>query len=332
MADEGITARRYVARLLVQQHRDVRMMLSDAMDAAAERRPRAGVTQLFEWVKTQPDEEWLGTIIWQGIDEGTKLLNVADDYARGMLALLGAESLTSASLFAIARSLGEAIMRFCYVFDTEVPPAKYVLRQLAIQVEAVEGNQRAADAFGTDMTPDEVSRIGAAVAQLHDFLNRNGIVRRPSKNPMLTSSIGRAGVNETIEFNATDAYRKYMPGSSFQWNLGSGAAHSRSWMLPSIVAGIEDEALSSEAEVLASTATGVLALADAISFVAERHSGESFDNVRKRTHLRRLALLRIARPAPNLAVDHLEYHARDKTLGWTKDEPNYGVSFYRTRA
>ncbi|KQO97503.1 hypothetical protein ASF30_13815 [Leifsonia sp. Leaf264] len=306
--------------------------MEELFEQGAEKLPGSGISELVEWLGVQDDYDFVRAVVDTGLDDAARLLNVADDYAGALEDLLAGGYDRPAGLFSLGRSLGESVMQLLYLFDPGVTPERRVVRQLAFQVAAIEGNLGAVNAFGLNVEEADHVRVRDAIDGLHRFLSRAGIERGTPKSVGNTSLwVGRRGVNESLGFNATDAFNKYMPDSSFQWVLGSGATHSKGWMLPTLVGAFDEDALATPAESVIGAVTGLLSVSDAFSHIAEKHAGLDLDWLRKATHLRRMGLLSW-REGFRQRIDHKTYAHRRNSDAWRTDPSHLGQSFRRGAA
>jgi len=261
------------------------------------------------------------------MDTVERLLRSCRDLTTGLALALDENGELRTSLFVLQRALGEAVMRLSYIMDADIPPARSLARMAAYQVESIEGNLAAADSFGPHAVEDAV-RIKAAVAELQRRLAEGGFDLTPdARRPSLTAGVTLDGQRENIKFNATDAFKKYVPGSSWQWELGSGVTHSRGWMLSSIVPTLETEAPGTAIELVVGVGLVVFDLADAVARVAAGHTGVDVDWFLKKVHSRRLGAISWTSSDRSLSVGHVEYASRDPDFEATKG--HLGASFRR---
>lgn len=166
------------------------------------------------------------------------------------------------------------------------------------------------------------------VATMHGWLASCGITRTVARREPFTASPHLDGETENVRFNSTDAYQRYMPSSAWSYNVGSGATHSRGWMLPSLVGTLEEEALASPLDNAAAIGHAVLDTADALARVGAGHAGLDPDWFLRKTHLWRQGIGHLGGIGPDLVVGHQEYAARKP--GWERNSGTPGQSFHRS--
>lgn len=317
---------RYVARLVRSTLADVDTLLDQILTAAAQRLPDAGITVFDAWVHEHHYGPFYSGVFKKSIGESERLLRAAADMAESIAILLEASGRSVVSPYVLSRSLGEGVMRLCYLLDPDVPPARTLLRMAVFQLATIEGNLETARAFGPDGA-DKEPEILANIATLHGWFADNGIERIPGRRTPYTASLSLDGETENVRFNATAAYQRYMPFSAWSYNIGSGATHSRGWMLPSLVGTLEEGPLATTIENVVAVGNAVLDAADALARVGARHAATDVDWFLRKTHLRRRGLVRLAGKGSDVMVGHDEYAAR--APGSTRTEGSPGISFWR---
>lgn len=318
----------YMARLLRAAMKDARKLFEEAVEAAAERRPNAGITSFDRWARSHEHASFYWAVFGQAINDAERLLGASADLAESIAVLLDTGGRSIVSPLVLPRSLGEAVLRICHTFDPNVPPARTLVRMAAFQLEGVEGNLRTARAFGRD-ADDEAERAAKNIAEMHAMFAAHGIERGPGRVDPFTAWLRLEGETENLEFNATDAYKRHTPRDAWAWSLGSGATHSRGWMLPSLVGTTNDEPLSSTIETYVATSGAVLELGDAFASVAAAHADIGVDWFLKKNHLRRRGMLSWTARHTDLAVDHREYASRGAS--WEPSPGYLGDAFRAER-
>jgi hypothetical protein len=318
----------YIARHLRSTLVDADELLDQALTAGAARNDGSGVARLDEWMRGHPHGDFLhGAIFDANMETVERLLRSCRDLTTGLALALDTNGELRTSLFVLQRALGEAVMRLCYIMDADIPPARSLARMAAYQVEGIEGNLAAADAFGS-YAVEEGARIRATISELQRRLTEGGFELTPdTRRPPLTAGVTLDGQRENVKFNATDAFKKYVPGSSWQWELGSGVTHSRGWMLSSIVPTLETEAPGTAIELVVGVGLVVFDLADAVARVAAAHTGVYVDWFLKKVHSRRLGANSWTNGGRSLSVGHVEYASRPPEF--KAAEGHLGASFRR---
>lgn len=318
----------YAARIVRAVLKDVDDLLDQVLEAGADRRPTAGITAFDEWARTHKHSEFYLAVFRQSMDDVERLLRTCVDMAESIAVLMETNGPSFVSPLVLSRSLGEAVMRVCHVIAADVPPQRTLARMAAFQLEAVEGNLRAAQMFGAQAAA-EGARALDNIAEMQDWLKREGFELGPHRVKPFTAWIKVDGQTENIEFNATDAYKRYMPMGVWHWNLGSGVTHSRGWMLPSVAGAGDDAPLSSLVELFITVTDVVLELGDALARAGAAHTALDVDWFHKKNHLRRRGMLSLAKRNNDIAVDHREYAARGPD--WVYSETRLGDAFLKRR-
>jgi hypothetical protein len=318
----------YIARHLRSTLADAEELFDQALTAGAARNDGSGVARLDDWMLSHPHRDFLrGAIFDTNMETVERLLRSCRDLTRGLALALGTNGELRTTLFVLQRALGEAVMRLSYIMDADIPPAGSLARMAAYQVETIEGNLAAANSFGPHAV-EEAARIRAAISELQRRLSEGGFELTPDvRRPPLTASVTLDGHRENIKFNATDAFKKYVPGSSWQWELGSGVTHSRGWMLSSIVPTLETEAPGTVIDVVVGVGLILFDLADAVARVASGHTGVDVDWFLKKVHSRRRGAISWTSAHKNLSVGHVEYAGR--LPEFKAEEGHLGASFHR---
>lgn len=285
----------FVARLLRQTVRDLRDLVQAAADAGAERPLGAGVTALTEWALAHEHAEFFhGVVFDQSISATERLVRAAEDAAEGLITLLESDREHRTALMSLERVVSEATMRLCYMLDSNQPPPRIALRILAVMVDSIEGNRRAGLAFGS---AGNVDQIEGSITGLHEMLERFEVERTPHKTDRFTTiNVRLEGLTENVQFNATEAFARYLPNTPWQWNVSSGAAHSRGWMLSTLVDTSREPALTSYEDVCLAVGLTMLEVADAIVNTATGHTGVDVEALRGAIHRRRFGMTQWRQP------------------------------------
>ena len=318
----------YAAKTIRMTIRDVRQMVNAAADAGGDRREGAGVTVLDRWMRAHEQSDFLFGALWdQNIETMEQLLGLCNDLAESTAVLLDHASPPAASPFVLVRSLGETVMRIAHMLDAEARPARTVARIAAYQLESIEGNLRAAEAFGTNGKTD-AKEARENIRQMHRSLSDAGFQLFPDRREPFTVSIGIDGERENLKFDATAAFKRYLPSSPWLWELGSGVTHARGWMIGGLIETTRTDPITSAMDVALSAAGAVVELADTFARIAVSQTGLDVDSFLKANHLRRRGITSWTPNAPTLSVDHTEYARRD---GNWKPKPFVGGESFHAK-
>lgn len=298
-------------RLISQTLRDITRLVNEAARVGGERRAGAGVTAFDEWVHAHEHREFYRGVFNENIEAVEQLFAAAEDHVHALLATLRSGRSPTTSLFVLERAIVEAALRVCWLLDGNLSPERALARMMVVQLEQIEGELAAAEAFRPTARVEE-RRIRDNIADFHREMDRHGFTRTPDRRrPERTSSIAIGGARETANINVTDAVRAYMPLVPWQWHLSSAAAHARPWMLASMLDTTERRASpSAHADACLAITLSLLGVADALAETAHSHTGVEVGWFHKAVHQRRLALTTRARGDSSVAVGFEEYRTR----------------------
>lgn len=299
----------WCARLLRSTAADILPLVSAALGSAADLPAGAPRSVMHEFVQEHPHGAFLGAVVLQSKEDMERSLRAVADFVDAIITLF--ESTTSAVLssMALTRASGEAVARFCHLHDPNQPPAQTIARMVAVQLLAVEDNLRTAEAFG-EHGRDDAEKATGKIREIHKRLTDNGFHRTRAKREVFTANISLGGAVENLSFNATDAFKKYVKVGSWEWALGSGAVHTRAWLLPNLVGTFKEPPFMDRDEVARFVALALLELATAFATSIGGHCGFDPDPYLKKIHQRRVAVSAIDNPEGGQAVGHREYGER----------------------
>lgn len=144
---------RYVARLIRSVLEHASTLVDQSLDAGGERRPDAGVTRFDTWMHEHEHGRTYSMMFMESVGESERLLRAAADMARSIAVLLESREGFAVSPHVLTRSLGEGVMRLCFLLDPDVPPARTMLRIATFQLATHEGNLETARAFAPTPRP-----------------------------------------------------------------------------------------------------------------------------------------------------------------------------------
>lgn len=300
----------WCARLLRTTMDDSLQCITDVLTVAADRRPGAPRTVLNEYVHAKEHAEFLGSVVLQSKIDMERSIRAVADLVNGIITIFESAASAPMSAMVLARSAGEIVMRFCYIYDPEVPPARTLLRMATFQIESVEDNLRTAEAFGVHGEGD-ANDAREQISTMHEFFTSHGVERTPdSRRPEFTVNLRLDGATENVKFNATDAYRRYLRVGYWDWALGSGATHGRGWFLPNVIGTFDEAPFMDRNEIAVTVTLQILELATAFAVAAGGHTGADTDEYLRKVHLRRLGVTEADRENDGNAVSHREYGNR----------------------
>jgi hypothetical protein len=263
---------RYGARLIAQTRRDITAAVARTTGGHGLDGPDSVRRRLIAWLDDNDTTEGFFRLMAdESLEDGVRLLTVADQHAVAMEELLELGS-AFAALPTLQRGLLESVLTLCYVHDPRVASERTILRMLARSLDMFEGSQRTSVKFPRTVIGDRKQQIESAVEGVREMFTRNGVTLAPELKGG-TPHLSLGTIRENVKFNATDAARDYLGVDAHHWDTGSGGTHSKSWFLPSITAGLTEDALSDEVELMAASVLGVLAAGKALLRAVASHTG-----------------------------------------------------------
>jgi hypothetical protein len=322
----------YCARLLARQRADVRETIGAAINHAAGNLALSGtgLRDLVEWQENHSHAAALRVILDDSLDDAVRLLNTIDDHAEAIEMLLRAELGHKVSASAVLRGAMEATLMVCYLFDASVPPAQTIARHAAMKIGAAQGNERALRQFGSEASDESRAEAREGTEGIKNFFADNGFVLGTTKKtPDYTPSVTIDGETAQLNVNTTEQMQRYMPDETYGWAIASGAVHSESWFLPTLVHGIDEDALSSVDDAVTSVVTSLLNASDALMGTVAAHTGFDVGRTQKRTFTRLKALLARSRGTSFSPIDFETFQARGKSNSGSATPSKLGASFVR---
>jgi hypothetical protein len=281
---------RYGARLITQTRRDITAAVARTAGGHGLDGPDSVRRRLIAWLDDNDTTEGFFRLMAdESLEDGVRLLTVADQHAVAIEELLEIGS-AFAALPTLQRGLLESVLTLCYVHDPKVAPERTILRMLARSLDMFEGSQRTSVKFPRTVMGDRKEQIESAVEGVREMFTRNGVTLAPEQKGG-TPHLSLGTIRENVKFNATDAARDYLGVDAHHWDTGSGGTHSKAWFLPSISAGLTEDALSDEVELMAASVLGVLAAGKALLRAVASHTGHDTRAEQERIFRREKALV-----------------------------------------
>jgi hypothetical protein len=301
-------------------------LMSRAFETHHDNMPGTAFADLSALISADANAHILGEICEVSFEFLERLIGMCGDLATSIVVLMESGETTAVSPMALERVLGEAVLRICYIFDANIPPARMLVRMAAYQLEAVEDQLKTTEAFGKDGI-EELERHTAQIRGMHALLANAGFERVPSRRrAIFTASLSFDGHRDNVDMNATDAYKKYVKVGQWQWATGSGAIHSRGWFLPNVVGTRGEPPMSTRDEISATVALSILELADSFARVAKGFTGVDIEEVLRGNHYRRMGLSSPEHGTIKQAVHYTDYGAKFQP---ERPDSRSGASFRR---
>jgi len=323
----GATPATYCARLIERTREGVAAAIGEAIDRREEGEDSSGRGRLIQWIASLEDTDtasFLRFMADESLEDSTRLLTTIDEHAHAMQLVMAADTAPT-SLVTLQRAVIEAVLTLCYVHDADVAPGRAMLRILARQLDAFEGSEKNAAAFPRSVVGERAAEISEGAAGFRQMLAKYSIELAPLSKGS-TGWISYAGHRESVQFNATDAARRYLGADAHHWNIGSGGTHSKAWFLPSVLNGLTDVMLSTRMEQFGGPTFAVLASARVLLRGFAAHMGVPTTRAREAVFAREKALMSHIRSEAPSPISLVEFEARP--ADWTPTEKNLSA-FYR---
>ena len=289
-----------VQRILAQQRTTLVAAATQALDSFGN--PPAGSAALLdhEWARQHKHKDTVAATFAESAGTVTSLLAAADEYSRGIMALLDDDQMLVLPAMNCVRAIHDASLRICWLVDPEISVEARLARSAADFLATVQGGIPLLRIFDEslgdrgDLQRGLKGRDGA----VEHFVSLGLEVKLNGKGDAIHVRCGNNVAN--INVKSTDLSLKYTPRVHYAWGLNSGATHSSPWLT---------HGLSGPwSQMLVSMISPLLDISDALATNLLGYVGLPADDVRRSTHTRRLLLMdrygRDGRPF----VHHETYH------------------------
>jgi hypothetical protein len=289
-----------VQRVLAQQRATVAAAATQALEGFGT--PPAGSAALRdqEWAGKHEHKETVVGAFAESVGTVASLLAAADEYSRGIMALVDDDRMLALPAMSCVRAIHDASLRICSLADPGISAEARLARSAADFLATVQGgipllrivNESFGD--GGDLQRGMNGRDGA----VEHFVGIGLEVKLNGKGDATNVRCGHDVANVNVK--STDLSLMYTPRIHYAWGLNSGATHSNPWLT---------HGLSGPwSQILVSVITPLLDISDALATNLLGYVGLPADEVHRSTHTRRLLLMdrfgRDGRPF----VHHEEYH------------------------
>lgn len=242
----------------------------------------AGLDQVGNWERLEHELIDDVMVIGAGIN----------DHLAALQLCLTAEIPLQTSIVTLGRAIFEPTVRLCYLLDARVAPVQHLLRAVAQWVDKFESTEKTARSYDHD--PHELAEIAGRTDRMHADLSTMGFMRFPgSRNPRFTTNVGLGGEVVNVDFNVTEAAKRYVTGVDFAWSVLSGGAHSKSWFINSAYGfeGEDNSEITKPDETHSLVIALLLSASDAFVDAVCSWVGINPASLHQKTHLRRIAVL-----------------------------------------
>lgn len=319
---KATTPGKYGARLIAQTRRDIAAAFERTTEGRGLEAPDSVRRRLIEWLDdNDTDTHFFRGVASDNMEDAIRLLAAADQHADAMEQLLESGR-ALATLPTLQRGLIESVLILCYVHDTNVPPERTMLRMLARSLDMFEGSERTSLRFPRTVMGARRTQIQDAASGVRKLFTANGVTVAPFSRGG-TPHLGLANSTESVKFDATAAARQYLGVDAHHWEMGSGGTHSKSWFLPTITAGLTEDALSSELEVVGASVLGALSAARALLRALSSHTGHSTRTEQERVFAREKVLVHRVNGMGLSPISLTDYELRGPD--WRPSRQNLGA-------
>jgi hypothetical protein len=289
-----------VQRILAQQRSTIAAAATQARDSFGD--PPAGSAALRdqEWARQHEHKDTVVAAFAESAGTVASLLSAADEYSRGIMALLDDDRMLALPAMSCVRAIHDASLRICSLVDPGISAEARLTRLAADFLATVQGgipllrifNESLGDSGdlqrglnGRDGAVEHFVGVGLEVK-----LKRNG-----------DAIYVRCGTNVAdVNVKSTELSLTYTPRIHYAWGLNSGATHSNPWLTQGFS--------GPWPQMLVSMISQLLDISDALATNLLGYVGLPADEVHRCTHTRRLLLMdrygRDGRPF----VHHETYH------------------------
>jgi hypothetical protein len=289
-----------VQRILAQQKTTIAVAATQALDRFGN--PPAGSAALRdqEWAQQHRHKDTVTAAFAESAGTVASLLAAADEYSRGIMALLDDDQMLALPAMNCVRAIHDASLRICWLVDPGISAEARLARSAADFLATVQGgipvlrifNQSLGDRG--DLQRGLKGRDGA----VKHFVGVGLEVKLKENGDAIHVRCGNNVANVNVK--STDLSLTYTPLIHYAWGLNSGATHSNPWLT---------HGLSGPwSQILVSMISPLLDISDALASNLLGYVGLPADEVHRSTHTRRLLLTdrygRDGRPF----VHHETYH------------------------
>lgn len=226
-----LPTRDLAVRVMHQQRVALQAELRLALEAF--KTPIAGSPRAIDqtWISTQDQgrrEEALNGVLGAAAVHVVEILRVTDEHSVALEVLLMADEILPVPMTALVRSIHEALLEVCWSADPALTSEQRMARAAAVSLAGHQGNLGPLNDIPNSPVA-HIAQVKQAVQGTQSYLEQHGYTLRYNQSGTIATSVTYGSSLAALKTNATDASRRYMPGSHHMWSLGSGATHSRNW-------------------------------------------------------------------------------------------------------
>lgn len=289
-----------VQRILAQQRTTIAAAATQALDSYGNPPAGSAAFRDQEWARQHEHKDTVVAAFAESAGTVASLLAAADEYCRGIMALLDDDQMLALPAMNCVRAIHDASLRICSLVDPGISAEARLACSAADFLATVQGGIPLLQIFDEslggrgDLQRGLKGRDGA----VEHFIGVGLEVKLNKIGDALHVRCGSSVAN--VKVKSTDLSLKYTPRIHYAWGLNSGATHSNSWLM---------HGLSGPwSQMLVSMISPLLDISDALATNLLGYVGLPSDEVRRSTHTRRLLLMdrygRDGRPF----VHHETYH------------------------
>ncbi|MCU1555522.1 MAG: hypothetical protein JWM13_3008 [Arthrobacter sp.] len=289
-----------VQRILAQQRTTIAAAATQALDSYGNPAAGSAAFRDQEWARQHEHKDAVVAAFAESAGTVASLLAAADEYCRGIMALLDDDQMLPLPAMNCVRAIHDASLRICSLVEPGISAEARLACSAADFLATVQGGIPLLRIFNEslggrgDLQRGLKGRDGA----VEHFIGVGLEVKLNGKGDALHVRCGGSVAN--INVKSTDLSLKYTPRIHYAWGLNSGATHSSPWLM---------HGLSGPwSQMLVSMISPLLDISDALATNLLGYVGLPSDEVRRSTHTRRLLLVdrygRDGRPF----VHHETYH------------------------
>jgi hypothetical protein len=274
-------------RVISHQLRHQRTFLAAAGDVIDNPPEGTPARDDCDYIETHPKRGDLRGLRWWAHKSAVLNMSAAAEQAGGLMAVVDGGELMPLPAMTLGRAIYEACINTFWLIQPEVSTEQRVARWAGRLLHDTQEPPNALASFGehTEAAQQQMADVTEARALGQELMTGAGfkLQLRGRDRADETSLVTYEGATSGLYPRVTRLVARFTPNQQSLWQLFSGAAHSRGWL----VEGIEGDA----ATVLTSVVLPLLDVSDALVIELGAYLGLDPRSTVERTHLQRRAML-----------------------------------------
>jgi hypothetical protein len=283
MSVQAPDLRLLVQRILVQQRATVATAATQALDILGSPPAGSPASRDQEWARQHEHSDTVVAAFAESVGTVAALLAAADEYSRGIVALLDDDQMLALPAMNCVRAIHDASLRMCSLADPGIAAEARLARCAADFLATVQGGIPLLRIFNNSLEDrgDLQKALKGRDGAVEHFVGIGLEVKLNGNGDAINVRCGNNLANVNVK--STDLSLKYTPLVHYAWGLNSGATHSSSWLT---------HGLSGPwSQLLVSMISPLLDISDALATNLLGYVGLPADELLRSTHTRRLVLM-----------------------------------------